>query len=49
MLPIITKLSAILNSEGVNSEYLGVSALTGKRVKGDNNSVIKEHNLFCNH
>ena len=29
-------------------EHLGVSALTGKRVKGDNDSVIKEH-LFCNH
>ena len=29
-------------------EYLGVSALTGKRVKGDNDSAIKEH-LFCNH
>ena len=30
-------------------EHLGVSALTGKRVKGDNNSAIKEHYLFCNH
>ena len=30
-------------------EYLGVSALTGKRVKGDNDSAVKEHNLFCNH
>ena len=30
-------------------EHLGVSALTGKRVKGDNDSVIKEHQLFCNH
>ena len=30
-------------------ERLGVSALTGKRVKGDNDSVIKEHHLFCNH
>ena len=29
-------------------EHLGVSALTGKRVKGDSNSAIKEH-LFCNH
>ena len=25
------------------------SALTGKRVKGDNDSAIKEHLLFCNH
>ena len=31
------------------SEHLGVSALTGKRVKEDNDSAIKEHHLFCNH
>ena len=30
-------------------EHLGVSALTGKIVKGDNDSPIKEHHLFCNH
>ena len=30
-------------------EHLGVSALTWKRVKGDNDSAIKEHHLFCNH
>ena len=30
-------------------EHLGVSALTGKRVKGDNDSAIKEHHSFCNH
>ena len=29
-------------------EPLKVYTLTGKRVKGDNNSAIKEH-LFCNH
>ena len=29
-------------------EQLGVSALTGKRVKGDNDSPIKKH-LFWNH
>ena len=29
-------------------EHIGISALTGKRVKGDNDSAIKEH-LFCNH
>ena len=29
--------------------HLGVSALTGKRVKGDHNSAIKEHHIFCNH
>ena len=30
-------------------KYLGISALTGKRVKGDYDSAIKEHFLFCNH
>ena len=30
-------------------ERLGVSALTGIGVKGDNDSAIKEHHLFCNH
>ena len=30
-------------------EHLGVSAPTGKRVTGDNDSAIKEHHLFCNH
>ena len=30
-------------------EHLGVSALTGKEVKSDNDSAIKEHHLFCNH
>ena len=30
-------------------EHLGVSALTGKRRKGDNDSAIKEYHLFCNH
>ena len=30
-------------------EQLGISALTGKRVKGDDDSGIKEHLLFCNH
>ena len=29
-------------------EHLGVSALTGKRVRGDNDSAVKEHHLFCN-
>ena len=29
-------------------EHLGISALTGKRVKGDDDSAIK-HLLFCNH
>ena len=28
-------------------EHLAVSALTEKRVKGDDDSVIKEHLLFC--
>ena len=30
-------------------EHLGISALIGKRVKGDDDSAIKEHLLFCNH
>ena len=30
-------------------QYLGISALTGKRIKGDADSAIKEHFLFCNH
>ena len=30
-------------------EHLGISALIWKRVKGDDNSAIKEHLLFCNH
>ena len=31
-----------------NCEHLEVSALTGKKVKGDNDSAVKEHHLFCN-
>ena len=30
-------------------EHLGISTLTGKRVKGDDDSAIKGHLLFCNH
>ena len=30
-------------------EHLRISALTGKRVKDDNDSAIKEYLLFCNH
>ena len=30
-------------------KHLGISALTGKRAKGDDDSAIKEHLLFCNH
>ena len=30
-------------------EHLGISALTGKRVKGDNDSAIKKKHLLCNH
>ena len=29
-------------------EHLEISALTEKRVKGDDDSVMKEHLLFCN-
>ena len=47
MLPIIAKLCAILKSECC--EDFGVSALTRKRVKGDNDSSINKHHLFGNH
>ena len=30
-------------------EHLKISALTGYRVKGYDNSAIKEHLLFCKH
>ena len=30
-------------------EHLGVSALTEKRMKGDNDSAKTEYHLFCNH
>ena len=30
-------------------EHLGISALTGKRVKGDDDPAFKEHLLFCQH
>ena len=30
-------------------EHVSISALTGKKVKGDDDSTIKEHLLFCNH
>ena len=31
------------------SELLRISVLTGKEVKGDDDSAIKEYLLFCNH
>ena len=30
-------------------EHFGISALTGKRVKGDDDAAIREHLLFCNY
>ena len=30
-------------------EHFGISALTGKIVKGDDDPAIKKHLLFCNH
>ena len=42
-LHVIAKLSVILRGECVNS-----FSLTGKRVKRDDDSAIKEHFLFCN-
>ena len=29
--------------------HLKIAAVTGKKVKGDDESAIKEHLLFCNH
>ena len=31
------------------SNNLGISARIGERGKGDDDSAIKEHRLFCNH
>ena len=41
MLPIMEKVRM--------RQHLRVSALTGKRVKGDNDSAVKYHQLLCNH
>ena len=30
-------------------QRLVVSTLNGKTLKGDNDSAVKEHHLFCNH
>ena len=30
-------------------EYMGISTLFGKRVKGDDDSAFKENLLFCSH
>ena len=30
-------------------EHVGISALTGKGIKGDDGPAIKEHFLFSNH
>ena len=46
MLPIMAKLSIILK---LMYKHFGISALTGKRVEGDDDSAIKKHLLFCNH
>ena len=35
--------------KGGMCEHLGVSTLTGKRLKADNDSALKQHHLFCNH
>ena len=42
MLPILEKLKARM------CERLGVSVLSGKRVKEDKDSVMRESHLFCN-
>ena len=30
-------------------KYFGISGINGKRIKGDDDSAIKDHFLFCNH
>ena len=47
MLLIMAKLNIIFKVR--MCKHLGISALTGKRVKGDDDSAIKEHLLFGNH
>ena len=37
------------SSSSLMCKHLEISVLTGKRVKGDDDSAIKEHLLFCNH
>ena len=34
---------------GIVYKHLGIFSFAGKRVKGDDDSAIKEHLLFCNH
>ena len=46
MLPIIPKLNTILRSK--MCEHLGISKLTWKKVKGNEDSVIKKRLLFWN-
>ena len=41
--------SVLHQNKALCNEHLGISALTGKRVKGDDDSAIKEHLLFCNY
>ena len=45
MLPIKAKLSNILKL----CDHHEISAFNGKRVKGDNDSAIKEYDILCNH
>ena len=47
MVPAMGKLSAILKSEFVNTLEFLLSL--EKEWKGDSDSAIKEHHLFCNH
>ena len=47
MLLIMAKLNIIFKVRMF--KHLGISALTGKRVKGDDDSAIKEHLLFGNY
>ena len=47
MLSIMAKLNFFLRSNF--GDYLGILALKGKKVKGDDDSAIKEHLSCCNH
>ena len=48
MLSIMVKLS-VISWRGCVNTWVGISALTEKRVKRDDDSAIKEHLLFCSH
>ena len=46
MSPIMVRVSVLDIRSG---EHIGVSPLTGKKVKPINNSAVRDHLLHCNH